>query len=499
MKNFWGVSIQDYMNGQADNSALFDVANLSQQDLTELNKALEAGSLTGRDVADSTTASGAPLKVESLEANLKYLTFTQDYIKLWKAIPKMAARNTVEEFNQLSSYGADRGGFNNEGELPEEEDSTYVRRSELVKFVGTTRSITHPMQLVTTMSGDVVNLEIQNGTMWILRKVNRSLAFGDANIIPQEWNGLYAQQQGSDVWASLDAYQDSESVIDLRGAPLQQDDIENGALGIYNNFGMPTDFYAPPQVMTDFTIDYFSKQRILLGGQGGGFDGKVGYAPKVVSTTIRDINLNHDTFLKAPEGRLLSASATHSKAPNKPTSGGAGAVTADTQNRFTDHTGQYYYGVAAINRYGTSQIEAIGAGTVNVTAGNSVDLTFSDGGGAYPATGYVIYRSAKNPAGTFGATTLYPIFTVSTAQRTAGYDGTTAGKVRDRNRFIQNTEQGFMLEATPNVWMFKQLAPLMKMDLAVLAPAYRFMLLLYGTPQLYAPKKMVRYINIGRA
>ena len=39
----------------------------------------------------------------------------------------------------------------------------------------------------------------------------------------------------------------------------------------------------------------------------------------------------------------------------------------------------------------------------------------------------------------------------------------------------------------------------MKMDLAILSPAYRFMVLLYGTPFLYAPKKMVRLINIGRA
>ena len=46
---------------------------------------------------------------------------------------------------------------------------------------------------------------------------------------------------------------------------------------------------------------------------------------------------------------------------------------------------------------------------------------------------------------------------------------------------------------------FAQLAPLMKMDLAILSPAYRFMVLLYGTPFLYAPKKLVRLINIGRA
>jgi hypothetical protein len=39
---------------------------------------------------------------------------------------------------------------------------------------------------------------------------------------------------------------------------------------------------------------------------------------------------------------------------------------------------------------------------------------------------------------------------------------------------------------------------MMKMDLAVLSPAYRWMILLYGTPILFAPKKWIRMINIGR-
>ena len=43
---------------------------------------------------------------------------------------------------------------------------------------------------------------------------------------------------------------------------------------------------------------------------------------------------------------------------------------------------------------------------------------------------------------------------------------------------------------------FKQLAPIMKMDLATLAPAYRWMILLYGVPVLYAPRKWMRFTNI---
>jgi hypothetical protein len=37
----------------------------------------------------------------------------------------------------------------------------------------------------------------------------------------------------------------------------------------------------------------------------------------------------------------------------------------------------------------------------------------------------------------------------------------------------------------------------MKMDLALIAPSSRFMLLAYGTPVLNQPKKMIVYINVG--
>jgi hypothetical protein len=66
------------------------------------------------------------------------------------------------------------------------------------------------------------------------------------------------------------------------------------------------------------------------------------------------------------------------------------------------------------------------------------------------------------------------------------YDGT----------MIPNTSIAFAGEMTPEVIMFKQLAPLMKMDLAIVAPAFRFMILLYGVLQLFAPKKWIKIINI---
>ena len=68
----------------------------------------------------------------------------------------------------------------------------------------------------------------------------------------------------------------------------------------------------------------------------------------------------------------------------------------------------------------------------------------------------------------------------------------------DVNFLLPFTSIAYMGELTPQVITFRQLAPLMRLDLAVLAPAYRWMILLYGTPILFAPRKWLRMINIGR-
>jgi hypothetical protein len=71
--------------------------------------------------------------------------------------------------------------------------------------------------------------------------------------------------------------------------------------------------------------------------------------------------------------------------------------------------------------------------------------------------------------------------------------------MRDLNHKLPGLSQAYLLTKDAEVLRFKQLAPLMKMDLAVVATAYRWMQLLYGTPIVYAPRKNFLIENIGRA
>lgn len=471
--------------------------NSSAENVDALNKALEASSITGRETTNMTDASGAPLKVESLEKTLKHLTFRESDIRLWKDLPKKAAYNTVEEYNQMTSYGQDRGGFNNEGELPAEEDSTYVRRAQLVKYLGVTKSVTHQMTLVNTVIGSVMERTIKDGTLWILRKLNKSLYFGNEKLIPQEFNGFIAQQEQSDAWPSYDAYMNSEHIIDMRGAALNEEAIEQGANTIVENYGLATQIYGAPAVLSNFVKNFYGN-KFIQPNTVAQSNGIMGQRVQAFDSQFGQIGLNHDVFFKKLPSRNSKSIATSQNAPAKPVwdaTTPAAVVAATPGSKFaTVDAGNVYYAVAAINRSGESDL-AIMATPVALTAAVAIDLKFAAGTGTNPATAYRVYRTK---AGVGATGEFFPLFDVAVSELTAGYDGAVATKVRDMNRYLPNCDQTMLVQFDNEVVEFAQLAPLMKMDLAILSPAFRFMILMYGTPFLYAPKKMVRIINIGQ-
>ena len=152
------ISLKDYENLDG-----FGLSTYEQ--VAELNKALAAG----YDIPATTGGvSGSALRVESLEASLKIITYQMTHIKFWQKIPKLPAYSTVEEYNRLTAYGSDGGAFTPEGELGEYDDATYSRQVSLVKYLQTVRKVTHPMTLVRTAHGDVIGNEVRNGIMWLL-------------------------------------------------------------------------------------------------------------------------------------------------------------------------------------------------------------------------------------------------------------------------------------------------------------------------------------------
>lgn len=476
-----------------------------EEGLQELLKAMQAGAITGRDTADQSLTM-EPLKAESLETTLKLLEARQKDIRLLNLMPKLTAYNTVEEFLQLSSYGTERGGFYNEGELSDVEDSTYIRRSELIKYLQVTGEVTMQAQMVRSYV-DAMRKEVENKVMWLNKRANRYMTAGNSNHVPQEWNGIYAQHESVGagqgfLYANLEQYFTSTVVIDKRGKSVTQADIEEAAVRIDANFGNVSDFFGPTTVISAISKDYFQDQRIMLNASNSGaYSGQIGTVAKSIATTLGDVALQSDKFMKHehPDGRLLTDGATSAKAPNAPVTGGAPTVNVDASAKYVaGEAGTCYFAVAAINRYGESAMTLMDAAAVTLVAGRSVDLTFTSGGGAVAATAYRVYRTEITAAGAATGLKFWPLFTVSAADVAAGYDGGAAGVVRDRGRFLPNTEQAFMCEMVDDVLSFKQLAPISKLDLAVISMSKRFISFMFACPQIYSPKKIVRFVNCAK-
>lgn len=440
----------------------------SIEELAELRKALDIGyamPVTGTQF-DS-------LRVESLDSTLKVLTYSSTHLRMWNMIPKEDAYSTVEEYNQLVQYGPDGGGFVPSGVLPETEDSTYNRANQLVKFLGTTRTVNHPATLVRTMPADLIAQETQNGALWLMGKANSALYFGDSDGNPLEWNGLIKQIETG-----------GGTIIDLAGQPLQATDIENGAQVIIDNFGFPSQMFANPKTFTDFSKAYYQFQRFAAPNVT---PGQAGTPITGFQTLSGNIAFQPDTFIK--RGGAPPAATANQNVPNAPTVT-VGSPTGTDGVFLASDAGLYYYQITAVNRYGESLPTAIST-SANVAATNHVPLTITDGGGAFPATGYRIYRSLKGVA----TATLFTGKVVPRASTNGVYTATTTWN--DMNQWRPGTSQGLLLDMTGQSLTFKQLSPMIKMNLAVVSPAIRWMQLLYGTPIVFAPKKNVIFRNIG--
>lgn len=469
------VSLADYAGVQG-----FGISTPAE--VAELNKALNTGAYAQANGV-AAQVNGAALQVESLEESLKVLTYSDQHVKLWKQISKSPAYSTVEEYNQLLSYGSNTGGFVPEGVLPEEDDSEYRRKATFVKFLGTTRSVTHPMTLVRSAHGDVIARENQNGILWLLKQMEHALFWGDSSLAAPGREGLQ--------FDGLNKMIDPENTIDMAGGDLTDASINAGAQMLLENYATPTTLFMPFETLATFSQAYFPKERVIMPTQGAGY--QAGLVVNKFQTHGGAVSFEPDLFLQKTKP-LAFTSTNGAKAPTAPGSVTAAAGT-ETDAQFgkelaTDATAAVYkYAVTACNRFGestpTEVASAFSLAKANFAKGVKLTIVNNASMTAAPEW-FTVYRSED------GGTKLYAIARIPAGSIEASGETTWT----DKNETLPNTYTAFMGEMSPQILEFKQLAPILKMDLALLGPAYRWMILLYGTPVLYAPKKWMRFTNI---
>jgi hypothetical protein len=445
----------------------------SPDEIAALRKALYAGQDVNAPAV--VPGEGFPLRTESLEASLKVLTYEMDEIKLFKTISKIPATNTVEEFNRLLSYG--RGGsrrFNlgwmTEGDLPEEEDSTYERITMQIKFLGVVGRVTHVANTIRAAHGNVIAMETQNKTMELLKQLENALFFGDSSLIPEQIDGL----------ERLITAGAPNNVIDLRGGPITEEIMNDSLLQIRDNFGMATDCYLGTGPFADLAKQVYDRQRFgvapapgVLGAQVTAFQGQHG-----------KVSMHDHVFITEGQTALAAGLGSTTKRAAAPTITVAPAAGAAAGSLFTAaDAGTYIYRVVAGNRFGLSV--PVNSAGVAVVAGDGVTFTVADGGPP-SATFYEIYRTT--PGGSAADARL-----MTRVARTGATQVIT-----DLNADIPGTSKGFMLMQNARSFSWAQLLPMTRIPLAAIDTSIRWAQVLYGGVKMYTPAKNIVFKNIGR-
>jgi hypothetical protein len=452
----------------------------SAAELNDLFKALQAGQATERP-SSVTPGDGYTLKPESLDRNLKNITYDEASVVFWRKCDKSPAYNTVEEFSQLREYGNGVAAFIEEGELPSEDDATYSREFDVIKYMGTTRRVTHVMQTVRSHIGNVIAQETINGTRWLLRQVEKAMFYGDSALVPQEFDGLFTQ---------LANKLPAESVFDMRGKPLSQDAMEEAAhvIRAVPNYGMPTDVYMADGAYSDLARSFYPTQRSSLPTPNAP-DGMVGFQVAGMRTQAGPIRFNPDIFIEPGRAPVAAGLGDVSKRPGVPSlgAGAAGALGGGEVSQFAAaDAGDYRYKVAARNRFGISAPVDINAGAgITVAAGQKVTFTIDQG--VPSATSYVIYRTkVDGAAGTETEIKQVPA---------------TAGTVTfsDFNDDLPETTQAALVQGNRANMVIKQLAPFTRIPLATIDTSVRWSQVLYLVLTLHSPRKNVLFKNVGRA
>src|ERR1019366_24937 len=359
-----------------------DQGLISASDIEALNKAITAGYGGAGKPTDLTY--GGVLQAESLEATLKSITFDMKNLKFWPAVSVDKAYNLFEQYNRLISYGSDASPYIGEGGAPQEEDSTYVRDGQKIVFFGTRRRVSHQMTLVRVTVGDIVAQQAKEGTMHLLKSIERELYWGHAHFLNQTtgletgsdadlpvnsiaMSGLLKQLQKGDTDAQMQSgdflgYGDNSSIqTDLGGNVMAQDDIERLAVIALENFGAPDQMHIEPACLSAFVKQFYPQFRSAPGLANQ----TVGYDVSKVQTTAGAIDLKPKLFLRPRAG--VRTLAVNSLSPQATFTAGASGVSGSSSFA----AGVYQTAVTAVNDAGESS-PVLGSATL--TAGQNLQL-----------------------------------------------------------------------------------------------------------------------------
>lgn len=463
----------------------------TQDKLSKINKAMSAG----YGITPDTQHDGGALRPESLDREIKQVTWGSEDFTIYNDIARQPSRSTVEKYIVYYDHGrVGHERFQPEIGLGNQTQPSLEQKTVQMKFLSAPSETSMVLQRADVVEDPVAVQEM--GAINVLAKtIEWAIFYGDADLTKNE-KGSGLQFDG------IAKLIDKGNVIDWRGKGLTPALLNRAAVTIgKRGYGVATDAYMPIGIKADFINKYLGAQRILLptadGMQAGlnvdSFLSARGTI-RLNGSTIMDLDNVLDESKRPVQGAPLAPSVEAETVEDQ----GGNFLAEDVTEGEDNHVAipaevgkSLRYRVVAVGSNGDSQPSDVVSAKVG-KATDGIKLTISLDALSVDAPEYIaVYRQSliDDEAGAFYLVGRIPGNEINGNQfEFVDVDDTIAG-----------TADIFVLENNPQVLNLFEFLPMTKLNLAVVTNATQFAILAQVALRLSFPKRVVQIKNVRYA
>lgn len=454
------------------NQSQYKMSDLPSEDAS---KALspDAGAGTIGYNVDPNNMNGftTPLRVESLDDQVKTLTFGAEQFVFFNQISKRAARSSVEQYVTYDRHGdIGHSMASAEGAISKITAQSYGRHTINMKYLTTARQVTVQAGMAISIT-DPLQAATQDAVVSLASEIEWMSFYGDKDL--HDANNTEGLE-----FDGLNKLIPDTNVIDLHGKVLAEADLNDAAIMISKAYGYPTDAFLPMGAKSRLISSLLDRQRVFQ--SSGAQNLTLGFNAPQFQSIAGMINLNGSNLM---ENYNILDENDPFVAGIKPTAT-AKVESASKAGKFDD-VATLEYRVVAVSQ--DTHSEAVATEPVVLTAKTdtvqlevTVPTNFES-----PIEFIRVYR--KSEAGLF-----YEISKVSAHEAKNG-----KVTIVDENSTIPGTVDAYVGQMTPDVIALYEWLPITRFALATMTAAYTWSFLWFGALALFAPRKWVRVKNIA--
>lgn len=461
----------------------------NKENLSRINKGLQAG----YGITPDSQNDGASLRPESLDRQIKQVTWGTEDFTIYNDIARTPANQTIVKYIVYYNHGdVGHRRFQQEIGLGNQTNPNLGQKTVNMKFLAAPFQTSMVLQTIDTVE-DPVAIQEMAAINVLAKTVEWAIFHGDASLSKDS----EGQNSGLE-FDGLDRLIDPMNAIDRRGKGLTPALLNQAAVKIgKNGYGVATDAYMPIGVKADFINKYLGAQRVLLPTQEGmqagltidSFRSARGNI-KLNGSTIMDIDNVLDEDVKPRPGAPLAPSLE------------AAAVEAQG-GKFLDKDIQAHDGHTVIPAEVKKDLsyKAVAVGKEDSVPSDAVkaQVAAKDGGIKLTVTIDPMSQEAPDYVAIYRQSLVEGNDSYQLIARIPASKMTADGKITftDIDETIPGTTDVYVGEMNPQVINLFELLPMTKLNLATVTNATQAAVLFQGALRLSYPRRFVHIRNVA--